>query len=202
MSTNLDKHQSPHPLAVSRIGHFYDEVTRLVELVRPARILNIGCGEGFDAKNLGDRHADINYCCGLDLDWQALTVSRTLSCPFLRNTVNGDAHRLPLRLNWFDMILCLEVLEHLKQPEAVLMDIARRYDEYCIFSVPNEPLYRLTRLLVLRRDITRFGDHPDHLNHWSRRAFTRLLARYFTVEKVASPFPWTIALCRNKGATG
>lgn len=200
LTTNLNKYRSTHPFAVSRISHFFDELTRLIKLASPRYVLNVGCGEGFDVKNLGERNADLAYCCGLDLNPQALKVAQELSFPFRFDAIHGDAYRLPLRLDGFDMILCLEILEHLRHPEAVLMEIAQRHDQYCVFSVPNEPFYRLTRLLILRKNVSRLGDHPEHVNHWSRRSFTRLVSRHFTVDEIATPFPWTIVLCRKKGA--
>jgi hypothetical protein len=40
------------------------------------------------------------------------------------------------------------------------------------------------------------GNTPGHVNHWSKRAFVAMLARYGTVEEARSPFPWTMVLVR------
>ena len=111
----------------------------------------------------------------------------------------GIADYLPLDLGRFELILCLEVLEHLRWPERVLLDISNRFKGACIFSVPNEPLYRLTRMLLLHRDLRHFGNHPEHLQNWSSRDISRLLNRYFTIDRVIRPFPWTVVLSHNSG---
>jgi hypothetical protein len=38
------------------------------------------------------------------------------------------------------------------------------------------------------------GNTPGHVNHWSKRSFTKLLERYGTVAEIRSPFPWTMLL--------
>jgi hypothetical protein len=40
------------------------------------------------------------------------------------------------------------------------------------------------------------GNTPGHVNHWSKRAFVRLLGRYGRVVELRSPFPWTMLLVR------
>lgn len=196
-STNINKYQCQHPFASKRIGRFYDSLIKLIALVRPACILNTGCGEGFDTKIVCEK-VNSAYCCGLDLNSDALKMAQELLTTFRFDAVQGDIYRLPFKLNRFDIVLCLEVLEHLKYPERVLREISRHYNGYCLFSVPNEPLYRLTRLLVFRANIRQLGDHPEHLNHWSKSRFTRLIRRYFTIDQTVTPFPWTIVLCHNK----
>jgi len=108
----------------------------------------------------------------------------------------GDLTNLPVKLQKFDLLLCLEVLEHLPKPVKILEQISQEYVGHCIFSVPNEPVYRLTRMILFRQDVRRFGNHPDHVNHWSSGSFQRLAAKYFRVERVVRPYPWTVVLCR------
>ncbi len=44
--------------------------------------------------------------------------------------------------------------------------------------------------------LAQLGNTPGHLNHWSRRSFTRLLSRFGQVVELRSPFPWTMLLVR------
>jgi len=199
-SSNLNKYQCQQPFAVKRIDAFTSKVMQMVSHTRHSRILNLGCGEGYDIKNLFEkRQIEFNLCCGLDLNIKALKYSRKIVSAFRLDVVNGDVHHLPFKLNGFDLILCLEVLEHLMNPESVLEKISRSFKGACLFSTPYEPLYRLTRMLLLRKNIRNFGNHPEHVNHWSARGFRRLLEKYFEVEAVEKSFPWTIALCRVGG---
>ena len=44
--------------------------------------------------------------------------------------------------------------------------------------------------------LSRRGNTPGHLNHWSKGGFERFLESRFEVEMLRSPTPWTMALCR------
>ena len=43
------------------------------------------------------------------------------------------------------------------------------------------------------------GNTPGHINHWSKRSFTRMLSEHGEVTEVRSPFPWTMCLVRVGG---
>ena len=195
-SSNLEKHECRHPFAVNKIGKFYDSIANLIASIKPANMLNIGCGEGFDIRNVYEKGGiNIEYCCGLDLNFEALIMAKKFHTDSLFDATNGDIYNLPFKMNRFDLILCLEVLEHLVCPERALKEISEHHRGYCIFSVPNEPLYRLTRLLLFKQNIKQLGNHPEHLNNWSRKSFSRLIQRYFKIDHTITPFPWTIVLC-------
>ena len=198
-STNLVKYQCQHPFAIKAIGRFYDSIVKLIALVRPANMLDIGCGEGFSLRNIYEKGGiNIEYCCGLDLELEALRMAKKSLIDSQFDATNGDIYYLPFKLNRFDLILCLEVLEHLACPERILNKISQHFNGYCMFSVPNEPLYRLTRLLLFRLNIRRLGNHVEHVNNWSKKSFSRLIQRYFIIDQIVAPFPWTIVLCHKR----
>jgi len=198
-TTNFNKYHCQHQFAINRIGTFLDNLTQLITLIKPSYIFNIGCGEGLDIKNIYEKgEINIEYCCGLDLNFDALKIARQMSTNVKFDAIKGDIYYLPSKLNRFDLILCLEVLEHLTFPGKALKEISHHFNGYCIFSVPNEPLYRLTRLLLFKQNIRQLGNHPEHLNHWSKNKFSRLLRKYFIIDKLVTPFPWTIVLCHKK----
>jgi len=198
-TTNFNKYHCQHQFAINRIGNFLDNLTQLITLIKPSYIFNIGCGEGLDIKNIYEKgEINIEYCCGLDLNFDALKIARQMSTNVKFDAIKGDIYYLPSKLNRFDLILCLEVLEHLTFPGKALKEISHHFNGYCIFSVPNEPLYRLTRLLLFKQNIRQLGNHPEHLNHWSKNKFSRLLRKYFIIDQLVTPFPWTIVLCHKK----
>jgi Methyltransferase domain len=96
------------------------------------------------------------------------------------------------------LIVCCEVLEHLEDPEAALETIARLARPWAIVSVPREPMWRALNLARLSY-VSRLGNTPGHLQHWSRRGFVRFLERRLELVELHSPLPWTIALCRSDG---
>jgi 2-polyprenyl-3-methyl-5-hydroxy-6-metoxy-1,4-benzoquinol methylase len=149
------------------------------------RALEVGCGEGVIADRLHRRFGEVVALdlpdAGLRAHWRRLPGPRFL---------HGDAHALPFADDRFDVVVAAEVLEHLPDPERGLQELARVGRRHLLLSVPQEPIFRGCNLLAGRylRDL---GNTPGHLNHWSRRGFTRLVAGVAEVREVTSPFPWT-----------
>jgi SAM-dependent methyltransferase len=197
-SANVDKYTCQDHFVTARLETFFRTVVTLLSSVDSKTVLSLGCGEGLDLKHMLDLSwpgADNYY--GLDFSPKVLQQSLTTLNTIPFRVVCGDVAHLPLKLDDFDLILCLELLEHVRNPSRVIEEIFNQFRGYCIFSVPNEPFYRLTRMLRFRQNIMHFGNHPDHINHWSASSFRRTLEKHTTVLKVAKSFPWTIVLCRG-----
>ena len=90
----------------------------------------------------------------------------------------------------FDLVLALEVLEHVPDPDAVLAEIARVGTGDVVLSVPWEPVWRLGNL-ARGRYVSELGNTPGHIQHFGRGAFRRLVGRHLAVRAVRRPFPWT-----------
>jgi SAM-dependent methyltransferase len=105
--------------------------------------------------------------------------------------VVGDACQLPFPDESFDLILAIEVLEHLNRPELALAEIARVGCGRVVLSVPQEPLWRIGNLLRCRY-WPAWGNTPGHVQHWGSRAFERLVSRHLRVVARWHPPPWTI----------
>jgi 2-polyprenyl-3-methyl-5-hydroxy-6-metoxy-1,4-benzoquinol methylase len=197
-SPNQEKHQCQHIVAQNTVGRFHEALIRLLGTFQPKRILSAGCGEGFDLRHILESEA-LNPVAafGLDFSFPAVLAARQILAAYNFGAVHGNIYALPFDLSQFDALLCLEVLEHLEHPETVLAAIAEQYRGHCIFSVPNEPFFMLTRMVVLRRDFRRLGNHPEHVQRWSKPRFVRLVNRYFTIDQVLTPYPWTMVLCHK-----
>jgi hypothetical protein len=91
--------------------------------------------------------------------------------------------------------MMLEVLEHLDEPEAMLEDLTALTAGHVLLSVPREPIFRGMNLLRFK-NVRDLGNDPEHVNHWSSRAFGDLVDRYFEVVASARPLPWTMVLAR------
>jgi ubiquinone/menaquinone biosynthesis C-methylase UbiE len=191
-----DKYRSRNPLARWLVGRFLRSLRDLLEQPeRPARALEVGCGEGELVRVLREREPGAR-AVALDLDRGVVrqAAAREPSCL----PVVGDGQRLPLAGGAFDLVLCCETLEHLPDPAAALAEIRRvlRPGGALVASVPREPVWRI--LNVLRGAyLGRLGNTPGHVNHYGRRSFLRLLERHgFEVEAVRAPLPWSMARAR------
>ena len=98
----------------------------------------------------------------------------------------------------FDLVLAIEVLEHIPQPERALKEIARVCKGHVVFSVPLEPIWRIGNM-ARGRYIGQLGNTPGHVNHWTGKGFQRTVGTFFTIEQAANPMPWTMVRGRSIG---
>jgi SAM-dependent methyltransferase len=151
----------------------------------PKRALEVGCGEGVIADKLQRRADEVVALdlpdAGLRTWWQRYPGPRYL---------HGDAHHLPFEDAQFDLVVAVEVLEHLHDPVQGLREMARVSRRHLVLSVPREPIFRGCNLVALRY-VADLGNTPGHLNHWSKRGFAKFVATVADVREVTSPFPWT-----------
>jgi SAM-dependent methyltransferase len=186
-----DKYASGNPIERRLMSGFFAALDRMLPAEAPKRILEVGAGEGEVTRRLRARYADATVLA-LDLPDPALASTWT-DWP----GVFGSADHLPFPDDAFDLVLAIEVLEHVTAPEACVGELARVSKSRVVASVPREPLWRALNLARLRyvRDL---GNTPGHVQHWSRRSFTRLLSGGLHVDQVATPIPWTMATGRPR----
>ena len=151
----------------------------------PKRALEIGCGEGVIADKLHHRFGDVAALdlpdAGLRSWWQHYPGPVYL---------HADAHHLPFQDDQFDLVVAVEVLEHLTDPLQGLREILRVTRRHLVVSVPREPIFRGCNLIA-GRYVTDLGNTPGHLNHWSKRTFTKFIGDHAHIQQVTTPFPWT-----------
>ena len=191
IGNTYDKYASTNPIERRMMAGFLGALDSLLDGITPERILEIGVGEGEVMTRLRERFPDATIV-GVDLpdpelaaDWK----QAGLSCLF------GDATTLPFPDETFDLVLAIEVLEHVPQPDRAMVELARVCTGPLIASVPFEPVWRAGNMLR-RRYLRQLGNTPGHVNHWTRWGFTRFIARRFVVEQVRSPLPWTMVLAK------
>jgi SAM-dependent methyltransferase len=187
-SDNEGKYRSRNPVVRYLVGRFLSRVSELAATERPRRVLEVGCGEGIVLAELATRLPGTRFD-GLELDEASLEQAR-VRCPGA-GLVRGDACALPFGDRSFDLVVCLEVLEHLPEPAHALRELRRVARSGCLLSVPHEPFFRLGN--VLRgKNVSRLGDPSDHLQHWGARDFAGFCGRELAVRVQAHSFPWLI----------
>lgn len=190
----IDKYGSRNPAVRRLMAGFTEALDELFGLAAPGSAIDVGCGEGVLTERLADRLGG-GRIVGIDLDDPKLRAEwARRGRPNLEYRA-VPAERLPFGEGEFDLASALEVLEHVPDPEVALAEMARVARRHILASVPREPLWRALNMArgAYLRD---WGNTPGHLNHWSRRGFVELLARFGEVQEVRSPFPWTMALVR------
>ncbi len=192
-----DKYGSSNPIVRRMMAGFESALSELVSSANPATIHEVGCGEGYWV--LRWRKGGL-AARGSDVSATAIALARENAAqdelpPTLFETRSiYDLH--PGR-DAADLIVCTEVLEHLRTPEAGLRALQRVVEGHLIVSVPCEPLWRGLNL-ARGAYLSSLGNTPGHLQHWSAGGFVRLMSDYFQVLAVRHPLPWTMLLCRPR----
>jgi|GEM_PF-551989 len=176
-------------------------LSSLESLVRRAgylEVIEVGCGEGYLSCFLSGRGVKVR---GYDVSEDIIAIARENArrarhdIKFFKKSI----YDLDPATDSADLVVCCEVLEHLKDPERGLSKLSHICRGELILSVPREPIWRV--LNVFRgKYLLDLGNTPGHINHWSKRGITELVSRYFKVVDVRSPFPWTMIRAKEKGA--
>jgi 2-polyprenyl-3-methyl-5-hydroxy-6-metoxy-1,4-benzoquinol methylase len=188
----FDKYGSTNPVVRRLMGGFESALDDLFARAAPASLLDVGCGEGVLTFQWAQR-LDSGRVIGIDLQDPKLESEWATRQRANLEFRAMSAEQLPFADGEFDLSAAIEVLEHVPDPERTLAEMARVAAGHLLVSVPREPLWRGLNL-ARGAYLTDLGNTPGHVNHWSRRAFVRLLERHGTVVELRSPFPWTMAL--------
>jgi glycosyltransferase involved in cell wall biosynthesis/SAM-dependent methyltransferase len=185
------KYRSRNPLRRYLVSRFLQAVSTRLGSVEPSRVLEVGCGEGHLLARLGGgKNCRI---IGLDRSRDVLRLAR-LRVPDIP-LVCADARFVPFRAESLDAVCCFEVLEHLDTPDLALAELARICHGHLILSVPWEPFFRVSNLLVGTHP-SRLGSDPGHRQAWSRAGFARFLRGKMQVDCHRIQYPWQIVLGR------
>jgi 2-polyprenyl-3-methyl-5-hydroxy-6-metoxy-1,4-benzoquinol methylase len=190
----FDKYGSQNPVVRRLMAAFERTLDELFDEADPGSVLDIGCGEGVLTEQWASRLGS-GRVVGVDLEDPKLRAEwATRSRPNLEFRTTAG-RRLEFARDEFDLVAAIEALEHIPRPELTIAEMARVARRSLLVSVPREPLWRI--LNVARGAYVReLGNTPGHVNHWSKRAFVRELARHGDVVEARSPFPWTMLLVR------
>jgi len=189
-----DKYGSTNRVEQRVMANFFKTLDRALPSDSPAAILEVGAGEGeVVGRVVHQRWPDAPMTvldlpdAGLASHWRA----RGLPGVF------ASALSLPFPDRSLDLVLAIEVLEHVDDPGAALAEIARVARRDVVLSVPREPLWRVLNM-ARGRYLSDLGNTPGHVQHWSSGAFVRLVSRHLEVTGTWRPLPWTLLRARAR----
>lgn len=156
------------------------EAMDLIRQYLPERcsVVDVGCGAGAYGPGL---IADGHNWLGLEANSHCCEILRRRQLPFRR--VDLEVRDLPCTDAEWDNAICIEVLEHVKDLDVFLNEIARVIRRRALFSVPNmEILPYLHGWGVVPWHLL----EGDHRNFFTRASLRKLLSRYFRRVEVFS----------------
>jgi SAM-dependent methyltransferase len=173
-SAGTQQRYREHHAARSRYGFSFGEASRAAVFDRwlgsGKTVLDAGCRDG----TLTRHYARNNRVVGCDIDDMALVRGRR---EFDLRVVNSDlAVGLPFRSEQFDAVVLGEVLEHLPDSDATVLEIRRVLKPGGLFigSVPNAFRLKNRLLFFAGRD---FDTDPTHLHRFSPVTLSRTLRK-------------------------
>ncbi|NUP10434.1 MAG: methyltransferase domain-containing protein [Polyangiaceae bacterium] len=189
------KYQNKNPVQRHLIRRFARTIHALFVAAGPTRrVVEIGVGEGFLSGYLSEQFPEKQFT-GVDADTPSIDRLK-------RKFPRVDAHvglieELGFLQGPFDLVMCCEVLEHVNDPRAALASLDSLGAPRLILSVPHEPFFMLSNL-ARGKNVTRLGNDPEHLHHWTKRGFRTFLEEQFDVLHIETSYPWIVALCGSR----
>lgn len=198
VSGNFAKYHTGNPLKKYFLNKFLLNLTGILcehctgeDKAATLSLLDMGCGEGMIAGQLARLFPGFSIT-GADASEQAIKKAREINDSKIDFMV-ANIYDNNFTADKFDIVICLEVLEHLEKPAAALQNVYDKTQTHLIVSVPHEPYFRLGNLLSLK-NVKALGNPEDHIQHWTHNQFKKMIVSelggnclFFT------SFPWSIA---------
>ena len=194
------KYGSTNPV----VRHLLERWTgRLRAVIGPVsgRVIDVGVGEGLSLERvLAGGGVAPTQVAGVEYRFDKARVAARRGGV---DIVVGDAGMVPFPDGVADLVLCVEVLEHLPTVAPAVAELARVTsldDGRCVVSVPWEPWFRLGNL-GRGKNVRRGGNDPEHLRWFTSPRLRAALEPHFEHVRVVPAFPWLVAEGRGPRRT-
>lgn len=194
-SSNFKKHHTKNLLKRILLDLFLKNINQIIDQTENiSRILDAACGEGLVVKYIQDCQPNLNID-GFDISAQSVAYAKQILPD--NNFFIGDILNIKIKDNSYDLVMALEVLEHLASPLKALKELSRVSKKYVLISVPFEPWFSIGNLLS-GKNIKRLGQDEDHRQFWTKRKIIKLISQEMDIKLVTISFPWTVILAIKK----
>jgi len=131
-------------------------------------VLDVATGLGYGAALLA-KVAQMVFA--VDLDGPTIAQARSISPASNVRFLQADATHLPFRAGNFSLVIAMEVLEHVADPDGMVREMARVVQPkgFVLISTPNRATYSDARQYA----------NPYHVQEFYHDEFLGLLAKYF-----------------------
>lgn len=188
---NKQKHESKNLALRALLHRFKSAAIDLVDRVSPQTVLEVGCGEGYMLETFAEARPSLDLM-GIDISEPAIDDARERLGDRAKLEVR-DARELSTSGEKYDLVVMLEVLEHIPNPSQMLPVLEGLAAKHLLLSVPWEPFFR--GLNFMRgKHVSAWGNDPEHVNHWGRSGFLDFVGGRFEVIETPLVFPWTMVL--------
>ena len=114
----------------------FDAVMRVVQPLRVESILDVGCNHGLFGFMLSGVRFATKRVEGVDFNSLALKTAKEF-CGYADGHCLNAAEPFDLQRK-FDLVLCMEILEHVRNPEMIVDNVHRHCGRFAIFTTPHE----------------------------------------------------------------
>ena len=128
------------------------------------KILDVGCGTGLNSSKISKNNHDIT---GIDISENAIKEYKKKFKGHVVDITKG----LPFKKNTFDLILCSEVIEHVKDTKFCLFEFNRilKKNGTLLISTPNSVFWVYRLYAILGKSLSEV-QHPDHERFFSKES--------------------------------
>lgn len=193
---HYDKYNSKNPIARALVDGFLKTFDQFTQADKPLKIYEIGCGEGILSQRIAEKGHTVHGC---DIDTDVIARAKIFESKTLTFSVGSIYDIQDGALADYDLVYCCEVFEHLPDPDLALTKLYESGAQEILLSVPREPLWRILNMARFKY-WSDLGNTPGHLNHWSSHSFLQFVQKYYNIEDVARPLPWTFVKARAPDA--
>lgn len=150
----------------------------------PGKILVIGCGSKREMTIVSSRHSEV---WGIDISQTAIEKTKKRFPKY--NLEVMDACNMSFAENYFDIIVCSEVIEHLPNQSMFLNDVSRILNEGGVFilTTPNWwSWYGLARVIAEKLTGKPCTSDDQPIDNWATpgKLIRKLRERRFSIKKL------------------